>query len=135
MSKKSEGMFYASLSVTKNINNCVVIISGVFKLLLLLLLLLQATIFSSNNSIFKILKPFLSGTHLSINCCLVQGHQFSSQQGFLTGSSEHGQFSGSAAVHEPFAVTQAQHHTSYGHATSVPISFAGTTQIRGNNKS
>ncbi|KAG1952193.1 G protein pathway suppressor 2-like [Pimephales promelas] len=62
---------------------------------------------------------------------LMPGHQFSSQTGFLTGSSEHGQFTGSAAVHEPFAVTQAQHHTSYGHATSVPISFAGTTQIRG----
>ncbi|XP_051755499.1 G protein pathway suppressor 2-like [Ctenopharyngodon idella] len=61
---------------------------------------------------------------------LMPGHQFSSQPGFLPGSSEHGQFSSSAAVHEPFAVTQAQHHTSYGHAASVPISFAGTTQIR-----
>ncbi|XP_067288551.1 G protein pathway suppressor 2-like isoform X1 [Pseudorasbora parva] len=62
---------------------------------------------------------------------LMPGHQFSSQPGFLPGSSEHGQFSSSAAVHEPFAVTQSQHHTSYGHAASVPISFASTTQIRG----
>uniref|UniRef100_A0A671KD15 G protein pathway suppressor 2 n=1 Tax=Sinocyclocheilus anshuiensis TaxID=1608454 RepID=A0A671KD15_9TELE len=53
------------------------------------------------------------------------------QPGFPPGSSEHGQFSSSTAVHEPFAVTQAQHHTSYGPAASVPISFAGTTQIRG----
>ncbi|XP_016345568.1 G protein pathway suppressor 2-like [Sinocyclocheilus anshuiensis] len=60
-----------------------------------------------------------------------KGHHFPSQPGFPPGSSEHGQFSSSTAVHEPFAVTQAQHHTSYGPAASVPISFAGTTQIRG----
>uniref|UniRef100_A0A671KFT2 G protein pathway suppressor 2 n=1 Tax=Sinocyclocheilus anshuiensis TaxID=1608454 RepID=A0A671KFT2_9TELE len=62
---------------------------------------------------------------------LMPGHHFPSQPGFPPGSSEHGQFSSSTAVHEPFAVTQAQHHTSYGPAASVPISFAGTTQIRG----
>ncbi|XP_050960148.1 G protein pathway suppressor 2-like isoform X3 [Labeo rohita] len=61
---------------------------------------------------------------------LIPGHHFPSQPGFPPGSSEHGQFSSSTAVHEPFAVTQAQHHTSYGPAASVPISFAGTTQIR-----
>lgn len=72
--------------------------------------------------------------HLTIKCCLVQGHHFPSQPGFPPGSSEHGQFSSSTAVHESFAVTQAQHHTSYAPAVSVPISFAGTTQIRGNNK-
>ncbi|XP_016324879.1 G protein pathway suppressor 2-like isoform X2 [Sinocyclocheilus anshuiensis] len=62
---------------------------------------------------------------------LMPGHHFPSQPGFPPGSSEYGQFSSSTAVHEPFAVTQAQHHTSYGPAASVPISFAGTTQIRG----
>lgn len=60
---------------------------------------------------------------------LMPGHPFSSQPGFPPGSSEHSQFSGSS--HEPYAVTQAQHHSSYGAAASVPISFAGTTQIRG----
>ncbi|KAL1270880.1 hypothetical protein QQF64_029896 [Cirrhinus molitorella] len=63
---------------------------------------------------------------------LMPGHHFPSQAGFPPGSSEHGQFSSSTAVHEPFAVTQAQHHTSYGPTASVPISFAGTTQIRAN---
>ncbi|XP_051557603.1 G protein pathway suppressor 2-like [Myxocyprinus asiaticus] len=62
---------------------------------------------------------------------LIPGHHFSSQPGFPPGSSEYGQFSGSSAVHEPYAVTQAQHHSSYGPAVTVPISFAGTTQIRG----
>ncbi|XP_058636551.1 G protein pathway suppressor 2-like isoform X2 [Onychostoma macrolepis] len=62
---------------------------------------------------------------------LMPGHHFPSQPGFPPGSCEHGQFSNSTAVHEPFALTQAQHHTSYGPAASVPISFAGTTQIRG----
>ncbi|XP_043100088.1 G protein pathway suppressor 2-like [Puntigrus tetrazona] len=60
---------------------------------------------------------------------LMPGHHFS-QPCFPPGSSEHGQFSNSA-VHEPFAVSQAQHHTSYGPAASVPISFTGNTQIRG----
>ncbi|XP_052005856.1 G protein pathway suppressor 2-like [Xyrauchen texanus] len=62
---------------------------------------------------------------------LISGHHFSSQPGFLPGPSEHGQFSGSSAVHEPYAVTQGQHHSSYGPTVTVPISFAGTTQIRG----
>uniref|UniRef100_A0A8C1YC09 G protein pathway suppressor 2 n=1 Tax=Cyprinus carpio TaxID=7962 RepID=A0A8C1YC09_CYPCA len=62
---------------------------------------------------------------------VMPGHHFPSQPGFHPGSSEHGQFSSSTAVHESFAVTQAQHHTSYAPAVSVPISFAGTTQIRG----
>ncbi|KTG05974.1 hypothetical protein cypCar_00023489 [Cyprinus carpio] len=62
---------------------------------------------------------------------VMPGHHFPSQPGFPPGSSEHGQFSSSTAVHESFAVTQAQHHTSYAPAVSVPISFAGTTQIRG----
>lgn len=61
---------------------------------------------------------------------LMPSHHFASQPGFPSGSSEHGQFSGSPAVHEPYAVTQAQHHSSYGPAASVPISFAAT-QIRG----
>ncbi|KAI7814094.1 G protein pathway suppressor 2-like [Triplophysa rosa] len=62
---------------------------------------------------------------------LMPGYPFHSQPGFPPGSSEHSQFSGSTAVHEPYAVTQAPHHSSYGAAASVPISFAGSTQIRG----
>ncbi|XP_051504842.1 G protein pathway suppressor 2-like isoform X2 [Myxocyprinus asiaticus] len=62
---------------------------------------------------------------------LISGHHFSRQPGFPPGPSEHGQFSGSSAVHEPYAVTQGQHHSSYGPTVTVPISFAGTTQIRG----
>ncbi|XP_056604853.1 G protein pathway suppressor 2-like [Triplophysa dalaica] len=62
---------------------------------------------------------------------LMPGYPFHNQPGFPSGSSEHGQFSGSTAVHEPYAVTQAPHHSSYGAGASVPISFAGTPQIIG----
>ncbi|XP_026865702.2 G protein pathway suppressor 2 [Electrophorus electricus] len=57
----------------------------------------------------------------------IPGRHFSGQPGFTPGSSEHGQFSGSPAVHEPYA----QHPSGYGPAATVPISFSGTSQIRG----
>ncbi|XP_076829833.1 G protein pathway suppressor 2-like isoform X2 [Brachyhypopomus gauderio] len=57
----------------------------------------------------------------------IPGRHFPGQPSFTPGSSEHGQFSGSPAVHEPYA----QHPSSYGPAATVPISFSGTSQIRG----
>ncbi|KAA8579127.1 hypothetical protein FQN60_007247 [Etheostoma spectabile] len=51
--------------------------------------------------------------------------------GFSTGSAEHGQFSGSQGVHEPYGVAQAQHPSTYAPGPSVPVSFASNSQIRG----
>uniref|UniRef100_A0A3Q3BJZ7 G protein pathway suppressor 2 n=1 Tax=Kryptolebias marmoratus TaxID=37003 RepID=A0A3Q3BJZ7_KRYMA len=59
----------------------------------------------------------------------------SKQLGKLTssfsGSAEHGQFSGSQGVHEPYGVAPAQHPSSYAPGPSVPVSFASSSQIRG----
>ncbi|XP_031154277.1 G protein pathway suppressor 2 isoform X5 [Sander lucioperca] len=51
--------------------------------------------------------------------------------GFSSGSAEHGQFSGSQGVHEPYGVAQAQHPSTYAPGPSVPVSFASSSQIRG----
>ncbi|XP_028419659.1 G protein pathway suppressor 2 isoform X1 [Perca flavescens] len=51
--------------------------------------------------------------------------------GFRSGSAEHGQFSGSQGVHEPYGVAQAQHPSTYAPGPSVPVSFASSSQIRG----
>lgn len=51
--------------------------------------------------------------------------------GFSSASADHGQFSGGQAVHEPYGVAQAQHPSSYAPGPSVPVSFAGSSQIRG----
>lgn len=50
---------------------------------------------------------------------------------FSSATAEHGQFSGSPAVHEPYGVAPAQHPATYGPGPSVPVSFASTSQIRG----
>ena len=49
--------------------------------------------------------------------------------GFSSSSAEHGQFSGSQGVHEPYGVAQAQHSSTYAPGPSV--SFASSSQIRG----
>ncbi|MCI4377511.1 hypothetical protein PGIGA_G00204380 [Pangasianodon gigas] len=59
----------------------------------------------------------------------IPGRHFPGQPAFAPGSTEHAQFAASPAVHEAYAVTQAQHPSTYGPAASVPISFSGT-QIR-----
>lgn len=51
--------------------------------------------------------------------------------GFSSGSAEHGQFSGSQGVHEPYGVAQAQHPSTYAPGPSVPVSFPSSSQIRG----
>ncbi|CAK6952850.1 G protein pathway suppressor 2 isoform X1 [Scomber scombrus] len=51
--------------------------------------------------------------------------------GFSSGSAEHGQFSGSQGVHEPYGVAQTQHPSTYAPGPSVPVSFASSSQIRG----
>ncbi|GAA6066567.1 G protein pathway suppressor 2 isoform X4, partial [Tachysurus ichikawai] len=56
----------------------------------------------------------------------IPGRHFPGQPAFIPGSTEHAQFSASPAVHEAYAVTQAQHPSTYGPAASVPISFSGT---------
>uniref|UniRef100_W5KID9 G protein pathway suppressor 2 n=1 Tax=Astyanax mexicanus TaxID=7994 RepID=W5KID9_ASTMX len=61
----------------------------------------------------------------------IPGRHFPGQPSFTQGSSEHGQFSGSPAVHESYAVTQTQHPSTYGPGASVPISFSSSSQIRG----
>uniref|UniRef100_A0A3Q2XQA5 G protein pathway suppressor 2 n=1 Tax=Hippocampus comes TaxID=109280 RepID=A0A3Q2XQA5_HIPCM len=50
---------------------------------------------------------------------------------FSSGSAEHGQFSGAQGVHESYGVAQAQHPATYAPGPSVPVSFAGGSQIRG----
>lgn len=60
----------------------------------------------------------------------IPGRHFSSQSTFTPSSSEHAQFSSNPTVHEVFAVSQAQHPSTYGPTTSVPISFAASP-IRG----
>ncbi|XP_037532039.1 G protein pathway suppressor 2 isoform X1 [Nematolebias whitei] len=54
--------------------------------------------------------------------------------GFSSGSAEHGQFSGSQGVHEPYGVAQAQHPSSYAPGPSVPVNFASSSQIRGEER-
>ncbi|XP_023256380.1 G protein pathway suppressor 2 [Seriola lalandi dorsalis] len=49
----------------------------------------------------------------------------------VSGSAEHGQFSGGQGVHEPYGVAQAQHPSTYAPGPSVPVSFASSSQIRG----
>uniref|UniRef100_A0A3B4CJ25 G protein pathway suppressor 2 n=1 Tax=Pygocentrus nattereri TaxID=42514 RepID=A0A3B4CJ25_PYGNA len=61
----------------------------------------------------------------------IPGRHFPGQPSFTPGSSEHGQFSGSPAVHDSYAVSQAQHPSTYGPGASVPISFSSSSQIRG----
>ncbi|XP_010769412.1 G protein pathway suppressor 2 isoform X2 [Notothenia coriiceps] len=51
--------------------------------------------------------------------------------GFGSSPAEHGQFSGSQGVHEPYGVSQAQHPSTYAAGPSVPVSFASSSQIRG----
>ncbi|XP_047242059.1 G protein pathway suppressor 2 isoform X3 [Girardinichthys multiradiatus] len=51
--------------------------------------------------------------------------------GFSSGSAEHGQFSGSQGVHEPYGVATSQHPSTYAPGPSVPVSFASSSQIRG----
>ncbi|XP_060951709.1 G protein pathway suppressor 2 isoform X1 [Limanda limanda] len=48
---------------------------------------------------------------------------------FSSSSAEHGQFSGSQGVHEPYGVAQSQHPSTYAPGPSV--SFASSSQIRG----
>ncbi|XP_062240430.1 G protein pathway suppressor 2 isoform X3 [Platichthys flesus] len=47
----------------------------------------------------------------------------------FSSSAEHGQFSGSQGVHEPYGVAQSQHPSTYAPGPSV--SFASSSQIRG----
>lgn len=49
---------------------------------------------------------------------------------FNSGPAEHGQFSGSQGVHEPYGVA-ASHPSTYAPGPSVPVSFASSSQIRG----
>uniref|UniRef100_A0A8B9KD89 G protein pathway suppressor 2 n=1 Tax=Astyanax mexicanus TaxID=7994 RepID=A0A8B9KD89_ASTMX len=51
----------------------------------------------------------------------IPGRHFPGQPSFTQGSSEHGQFSGSPAVHESYAVTQTQHPSTYGPGASCSI--------------
>uniref|UniRef100_A0A3B3U357 G protein pathway suppressor 2 n=1 Tax=Poecilia latipinna TaxID=48699 RepID=A0A3B3U357_9TELE len=51
--------------------------------------------------------------------------------GFSSSSAEHGQFSGSQGVHEPYGVAASQHPSTYAPGPSVPVSFASSSQIRG----
>ena len=61
-----------------------------------------------------------------------QGRHYQSQPGFSAGPAEHGQLSGSQGVHEPYSVAQSQHPSSYAPGpSSVPVSFAGSSTIRG----
>ncbi|KAL2079612.1 hypothetical protein ACEWY4_025356 [Coilia grayii] len=62
---------------------------------------------------------------------VIPGRAFPGQPGFSAGSSEHAQFTAGQAVHEPYTVTSAQHAPSYAPGSSVPISFASSSQIRG----
>uniref|UniRef100_A0A3B5QIQ9 G protein pathway suppressor 2 n=1 Tax=Xiphophorus maculatus TaxID=8083 RepID=A0A3B5QIQ9_XIPMA len=50
--------------------------------------------------------------------------------GFSSSSAEHGQFSGSQGVHEPYGVAASQHPSTYAPGPSVPVSFASSSQIR-----
>lgn len=63
-------------------------------------------------------------------CCSLQARHYQTP-GFSSASAEHGQFSGSPAVHEPYGVAPTQHPATYGPGPSVPVSFASTSQIRG----
>ncbi|PWA28820.1 hypothetical protein CCH79_00012965 [Gambusia affinis] len=51
--------------------------------------------------------------------------------GFSSSSAEHGQFSGSQGVHEPYGMAASQHPSTYAPGPSVPVSFASSSQIRG----
>ncbi|XP_056431805.1 G protein pathway suppressor 2 isoform X3 [Gadus chalcogrammus] len=63
---------------------------------------------------------------------VIPGRHYQSQPGFSAGPAEHGQFSGSQGVHEPYSVSQSQHPSSYAPGpSSVPVSFAGSSTIRG----
>ncbi|KAM4611748.1 G protein pathway suppressor 2 isoform 3-T3 [Polymixia lowei] len=62
---------------------------------------------------------------------VIPGRHYQTQPGFSAGSAEHGQFSGSQGVHEPYGVAQAQHPSTYAPGPSVPVSFASSSQIRG----
>ncbi|XP_062850181.1 G protein pathway suppressor 2-like [Trichomycterus rosablanca] len=59
----------------------------------------------------------------------ISARHFPGQPAFTPVSSEHAQFSAGSAVHDVYSVTQAQHPSTYGPATSVPLNFSGT-QIR-----
>uniref|UniRef100_A0A3B3WET6 G protein pathway suppressor 2 n=1 Tax=Poecilia mexicana TaxID=48701 RepID=A0A3B3WET6_9TELE len=50
--------------------------------------------------------------------------------GFSSSSAEHGQFSGSQGVHEPYGVAASQHPSTYAPGPSVPVSFASSSQNR-----
>ncbi|KAG7271709.1 hypothetical protein CRUP_001293 [Coryphaenoides rupestris] len=63
---------------------------------------------------------------------VIPGRHYQNQPSFSASSAEHGQFSGSQGVHEPYSVSQAQHASSYAPGpSSVPVSFANSSQIRG----
>ncbi|XP_028826224.1 G protein pathway suppressor 2-like [Denticeps clupeoides] len=62
---------------------------------------------------------------------VIPGRSFPGQHGFPTSSAEHAQFTSGQAVHEPFTVGTAQHPSTYVPVSSVPISFASSSQIRG----
>lgn len=66
----------------------------------------------------------------SRSCRFLQARHYQTP-GFSSASAEHGQFSGSPAVHEPYGVAPTQHPATYGPGPSVPVSFASTSQIRG----
>ncbi|XP_061090760.1 G protein pathway suppressor 2-like [Conger conger] len=62
---------------------------------------------------------------------VISGRHFQTQPGFTTGTPEHGQFSSSQSAHGPYGVTQSQHASHYATTQSVPVSYAGSSQLRG----
>lgn len=61
-----------------------------------------------------------------------QGRHFQTQPGISTGSSEHGQYSASQAAHGPYGLTQPQHASPFAPGQPVPVSYASSSQLRGN---
>lgn len=62
---------------------------------------------------------------------VLPGRHYQTQPGFSGGSAEHGQFTGSQAMHETYGVATSQHPSTYAPGPSVPVSFASSSQIRG----
>ncbi|XP_041094374.1 G protein pathway suppressor 2-like isoform X6 [Polyodon spathula] len=62
---------------------------------------------------------------------VISGRHYQSQPGFSGGTAEHGQYQSSQSAHGTYSVSQSQHASQYAPGQPVPVSYAGSPQLRG----